>query len=281
MRTKTLIVGMNGFLATHLAQKLAETDELHGVYNHRSDSRARDLYASATHISELEHMPKDFEVIYLLASYIPYGKMTEADSRYITTNIDLPSRVVRCFSESRIVFASSVSVYGQSLGRTLNENAAFVNPSLYGLSKISGECIVQNHPNYGIIRFSSLYGLGMYMGTFLPKIISSAQETQKITLLGEGTRLQDYLHVEDAATLCQSVGKSSTNAIFMGVQGHSISNLEVAKAVQVCLPDTEIELKDTDFSESFVYDNSLTAKILNFKPVKSLADSLKQFIKNG
>ncbi len=280
MKNKALIIGANGFLAQELAQKLSEREEVTAVYHTNIGKINNFFFKNQYLVSDLEKISANFDTVYLLASFVPYGAMNSPDFRFIAANVDLVSRTVKHFSDSRLVFASSVAVYGNNSNIPLNESSDFCQPSRYGLSKIAGEAIVQNHKKFAVVRFSSLYGKNMKRCTFLPIIADAALNGKKITLLGDGSRKQDYFHVEDAANFCIAAAQNQENNVFLGVSGESISNLEAALMMKKYLPDTEIQFHGTDNSPSFVYDNNFSKNKLNFTANHHLSKSIQTLIKN-
>jgi nucleoside-diphosphate-sugar epimerase len=114
----------------------------------------------------------------------------------------------------------------------------------------------------------------------LPKITDAATFEKKVILYGDGSRRQDYLYVEDAANFCIAAAQSNENAIFLGANGKSVSNLEAALMLKKYLPDTEIQFHGVDNSPSFVYENDFTKNKLNFEVKHHLSQSIQTLIKN-
>lgn len=272
---KELIIGINGFLGRNIATLLAQKNRTFDGIFHKNTEQIPKGFAKIYAIDDILALKNDYNTVYLCSSFIPYSNFDTPNKQFITANIGLVSVVTNHFWNSKIIFASSVSVYGSNT--FTNEKGVFDNPNLYGLSKIAGESIIKNLPNYAIIRFSSLYGEGMADKTFLPKIIQQATQNQKIVIYGDGSRQQDYFHIEDAANLCIKAAISRENNVFLGVQGNSISNLQVAKYIQEQLPNVEIEYKGEDNSPSFQYNNDFTKQKLDFIPQKNIKAELIKF----
>lgn len=273
---KVLVVGANGFLGSHLVKQCQMQNwTVYGTYNNRREnipSGCRSL-----NIKELWLVKKLFNFIFLSAAIIPYPDRSVKPKELKLTNIELPLFLTKRFPDAKIIFSSSVSVYGTHK-ETITETSSFNNPNPYGLSKIGGEFVVSTQKQFAIIRFSSLIGRDMYPGTFLPHIIADAKRIHKITLLGKGLRKQDYLHITDAAKLCILAAKHPGNDIFLGVSGTSHSNVEVAEFIRHYLPKTKIVFKNKDTSSSSVYDNTYTSQTLHFKPRMSLKKTIREMI---
>jgi len=158
----------------------------------------------------------------------------------------------------------------------ITEKTQTLHPNEYGLTKLTAELLLaQYHKKTAIIRFSSLYGKDMYQKTFLPRIIHDAKEKKIITLLGNGRRKQDYLHVNDAAVLCVKAATCQKPGSYLGVYGRSYPNLFVAQIVCSHFPGSRIEQTGTDTGRSYEYDASYTKKRFDFIPSISLKKGIE------
>lgn len=271
-----LVVGANGFLGNTIVQKCLEKEwKVDCIYN----TNKNNLSVSTNNypVDQLDTLSSKYEYIFLVAAHIPHGNYNLPSKELLDGNILLPLKITQKFPESKIIFSSSVSVYGTS-SSSITEQSSYNNPPLYGLSKLSGETIVKLHGRSQIIRFSSLYGKGMAKKTFLPLIIENAKNKKEITILGTGSRLQNYIHVQDAAELCLLAAESDQYGVYLGTSEKSHTNLEVANMVRKYIPECEIQLSGEDNSPSFVYDNTFTRTTLNFSPKISLEKGVKELI---
>lgn len=274
---KVLVIGANGFLGRHLVKRcLLKNWDTTCVYHTNKDFIPQNL--ESIHINNLDKLDNSYNLVFLLAAFIPYRDFDKAEKKLVDTNIKIMLKVVEKFKKSRIIFSSSVAIYGNH-NSIINEHSSFNNPNLYGLSKLSAEFILILHSNYQIVRFSSIYGTGMYPNTLIPRTIAEAKKNKKIILRGDGSRLQDYLYVEDAINYLILASERRESGIYLGVSGKSYSNKEVAKIIQKFIPGCKIEYNDEDQSASFVYNNSLTRQLLKFMPQFSLESSLEGIIK--
>lgn len=272
---RVLIVGINGFLGNALTQTcLSKGWDTEGVYY----LQPPDVAIKMVEMNHLTSLKPDYDVVFLLAAKIPYGKYNVPDSEVVEANVLLVHTVCTHFPGSKIVYASSISVYGNPPAKQkITENTPMDNPPLYGLSKVAGEYIVRNHPAFSIIRYTSLYGKGMFGGTFLPSMIAQSQSKGEITVWGKGERKQDYIHVSDAAQIAVSAASRGKNEVYLGVSGYSVSNLEVARIIQE-LTGCEIVFQGEDSSPSFEYDASHTANILQFSTKISLIKGIQELL---
>lgn len=197
--------------------------------------------------------------------------------RLFAVNVSLPEQLCELFSRAKIVYASSVSIYGSTSG-VITEESASQEPQSYGLSKLWGEAIIRAHARCAVVRISSMYGVGMHSSTFLPLVIENALNQNQITLLGSGTRQQNYIHVADVAQVFVKAADSSINGVFLAADYRSYSNQEVAKQVTLCLPGVVVNHMGIDNSPSFNYDSSHTYATLELPPPRFLSIGINELI---
>lgn len=279
MTESVLITGIDGFLGQHLLSAL-NGKGYRVVGLNRTESAREKENAEVKIYNHPEAIFRDepaFKYIFHLAAYIPYGKFHQPDAALYTTNIKLTGSLAESYASSRFIFASSVAVYGYPLQVPLGVYSAFNNPDYYGLSKLAGEAIVKNHPDYAIVRFSSVIGKGMKPVSLIPRMIEQAKKNKRIEIWGNGERLQNYIDVRDAAKLCTHCADVNENVIALGVGDKSYSNNEVAQIIAQHT-GASIVHKGEDESPSFVYDPGGEYNTLHFNPEIALAQTIAEMI---
>ena len=271
-----LILGANGFLGRNLLKKCLDLKwDVTPVYHIKRGFIPEDI--RSINVEDVFKMNVRYDVIFLLSAFIPYGDLNSTDKRLIETNIKIPLRISEKFEKSKIVYSSSVSVYGNHRG-TIKEDSSLNQPGNYGLSKLAGEVFLRFHPKHQIIRFSSLYGYGMYEKTFIPLKIVEARKHKTITLFGDGSRRQDYLYIDDAVGYLIAAAYRKEPGVYLGVNGNSYSNTEVGEIIKNQLLGCKLNYVGSDNDLSFVYNNLLTRKILKFTPKISFKEGIKKMI---
>ena len=273
---KNLIIGASGFLGRNIAQGALE----HG------------WSVSGTFIQHPENIPPGCRPIPFgkVASlrnhydvvFLSIGNFTMGHQALLDVNVVIPMRMAEKFRAAKIVFISSVAVYG-NCQQIIDENSPFDHPNVYGLSKIAGEFIVKAHKKFSIIRLVNLYGRGMEQRSFIPTIINQALQKHIITLRGNGRRKNEYLHVDDAARLCLTAAAIKENDTYLGASGKSVSNLQIAKIVQRCV-SCSIEFSGRELSHSLSFDPNATMKKIRWSPkidLKTGLSDLIQFYENS
>src|SRR5205823_12976527 len=118
---------------------------------------------------------------------------------------------MRLASVTRIVFASTGSIYGEPHLFPTPEICPFpVQTSLYGASKLAGEGLIQAYCHgYGfvgmIFRFVSVLGERYTHGHVFDFYRSLRQDPSHLRVLGNGRQEKSYLYVGDCISAVQSI----------------------------------------------------------------------------
>lgn len=273
---KCLVVGTSSILAQQIVQLLlAAGHEVTGVFHRNPGPAAAGL--TLVPVAALNELPDAFDVVFCISAYIPRKGEAPSPARLFEVNVALPEQLSARFSRAKLVYASSVSVYGQLPG-VRTEASPCLQPNAYGLSKLWGEAVVQAHPRYAVLRISSMYGPGMHAETFLPLVVDAALKTRTITLLGDGSRQQNYIHAADAARAFVAAAAHPDNGVFLAVAERGYSNREVADLLVQHLPDVTVQHTGADFAPSFTYNPSLSFCTLNLPPARPLESGLADLI---
>lgn len=260
---KALVVGASGFLGGAIARQLLEKQaEVWGSY-HANPCNMPDGCKSVSP-EDLQSLDDTFDNVFVVS-----GNYSLEPSALIKTNVNLTQQITERFVSAKIIYISSVAVYGTH-DEAMTEDSSYNNPSFYGLAKLGGELITQTHDRYAIVRLTYLYGPEMPTNSFIPRIIEVAKANKHITLYGNGKRLQDYLHVQDAARLCYAASLQATNDIYLGATGTSLSNADIAQKIQNTIPNCVTTFENEDRSPWFKFDNTRTMQKLNWKPIESI-----------
>ncbi len=104
----------------------------------------------------------------------------------------------------KIVFCSSAAVYGRPVELPVTESHPLRPLNLYGVTKLSGEKLMEVYwDNYGIktisLRFGNVYGVGLFTNyeTVIPKFVRQGLDGEPLTVYGDGDSSRDFVHVKD------------------------------------------------------------------------------------
>ena len=277
-KKKVLIIGINSFLGKAIFNYAKEEFDISAVYHRNTENIPDGL--ELVQANDMEQLKgRQFQYIFLVSSYIPLNGIEVDDQKLIDANIQLPKTVCKLFPSARVLFCSSVSVYERSIwDKVISVSSTIPAPqSRYAISKLWGEQIIAGHPSYAIIRISSMYGIGMKSTTFIPRIIESACSTGEINLLGNGERLQNYIHVNDVAQIAIRSVKSRKNLLLHAVGHQSYSNKQIAEKIAT-ITSCQVTYSGTDNTPSYHYDNNQTIIKLGAFNYKNIDEGLKELI---
>ena len=143
------------------------------------------------------------------------------------TNYELTKKVVEATPKNaRIIYASSIAVYGKKLAEIPASEKTECNPNTdYGKAKYEGEKEVMKRDNSISLRIAVVYGPNFddYYK------MMSALKKEKIPIIGDGKNHIPFVHVEDVA---QAI-KNSLDAkpgIYL-ISGESIAQKELIEFV--------------------------------------------------
>lgn len=201
-----LITGASGYIGSRLAQVLIQKN---------FKVRLIDNYYIPSNITEIEGVPierldirtnwdtckvlnpKDFDIIVHLAAVSGIRRCNEDQDEAYSVNVKGTYNLLRA-SRSRIIFPSTSAVYGVCQHPEITEEHPTIPRSFYGETKLEGEKIVQLHDDYVILRFSNIYGHGLFTKrTVTDMFIERALKRAPLEIHGDGRQRRDFVHIND------------------------------------------------------------------------------------
>ncbi|MBN9379450.1 MAG: NAD(P)-dependent oxidoreductase [Chitinophagaceae bacterium] len=275
---RNLVVGANSILARQLIDLLlSKGQQVSGVFHQHRNNLVEgiDHYRS----DQLDGIKTIFDKVFIISAFIPdrtHVKGAALSQSLFDVNVSLINSVCEKFPLARIIYTSSVSVYGANA--CVKDEHSDCNPATeYGVSKLWGEKIVGSHDHYAIVRISSMYGIGMKETTFIPFAINSALKKNAIDLLGDGSRAQNYIQVRDVAKCLYLASETKENEIFLATAMGSVTNLQLASTIQE-ITGCSINFKGEDATPSSYYNNERTRFLTGFLPDIGLISGIKELI---
>jgi len=198
------ITGASGFLGKVLLEKLLAQGYKITVLDSKGSTFPKGVKIIRGNLLNgkgYEEFAQDCEIVIHLAGQVEQGNSTMYQGNVITTRNLL--RVLTKKSVRKIIFASSIAVYGSSKVKIFKESDTCRPDTSYGKSKLKAERLIEewskkNGKNYVILRFFSLYGYENRKG-FVYKLFRNLFDSSSVTITGDGSQERDLVWVDDAA----------------------------------------------------------------------------------
>jgi UDP-glucose 4-epimerase len=303
---KVLITGVAGFVGSTLAESLLAsgvevigidcfTDYYARAIKERNLSVAKasrafrfieaDLQSPAANLpgilDEVTH-------VYHLAAQAGVRKSWGRDfSVYTTNNVDATQVLLEaCVGKavSRVVYASSSSVYGDEVDIPMREDARPQPISPYGVTKLAAEQLgYLYYVNHGVpvvsLRYFTVYGPRQRPDMAFHRFFKAVLQDQPITLYGDGEQTRDFTYVTDAVAATRAAAERGIAGRVYNIGGGSrVSINEVLATVGritgrrlniVREPSQKGDMRDT------YADTSLARADLAFAPGVALEEGLE------
>ena len=228
---KALVTGVAGFVGSTLAERLlGEGADVVGIdcftdYYPRA-IKERNLSGPRTHPgfrflesrlqdADLAALLRDRTHVFHLAAQAGVRKSWGRDfSIYTVNNIEATQVLLEASvgtAITKLVYASSSSVYGDSVAMPMREDALPQPVSPYGVSKLAAEqlCYLY-HVNFGVptvaLRYFTVYGPRQRPDMAFHKFLRATMLGEPISLYGDGEQTRDFTFVADAVSATVAAG---------------------------------------------------------------------------
>ena len=217
---KILITGVAGLLGSRLSDWIIENkpdveivgvDDLSGGYYENINEKV--LFYQLNLVNDNIEAIFDlhqFDYVYHFAAYAAEGLSPFIRTYNYQNNLVATSRIItQCIKHNvkRLVFTSTLAVYGHQDGNIFDENAIPKPIDPYGIAKygcemdiqIAGEqhgldwCIIRPHNVYGVKqnvwdKYRNVLGIWMYQHTI----------NEPMTIFGDGTQTRAFSYIDDS-----------------------------------------------------------------------------------
>jgi UDP-glucose 4-epimerase len=254
------ISGGAGFIGSHLLQRLLQDEKVTSVVvfdnftsGQRSyldfakgDARLRIVEADLKKVEAVTAAMKGCDTVFHLAANPDIAKaVTQPDidfweGTYLTQNV---LEAMRLTGTRRIFYTSGSGVYGEDPEVAFKEDYGPCVPiSTYGASKLGCEGLIASYCHMFSLqarafRFANVVGPRQTHGVGYDFVRRLRADPTQLRILGDGSQLKSYIHVEDvlAAIATAEASMTSPYDVFNVATEDYITVREIADlAVQVC-----------------------------------------------
>jgi UDP-glucose 4-epimerase len=191
------------------------------------------------------------------------------------------------------IYASTMSVYGDSQNQPVSESHPTLPQSFYAIGKLASENYLRLHSLAGMsttaLRLFNVYGPGQNMENLRQGMISifvaQALETKKIIVKGSAERFRDHVHVDDAAeaflACLSSPGEKGGNRVINIGSGTKVTVEELLRIISKQFNfEIAVEFNESTLGDmhGIFSDSSLARDILGWQAKIPLEEGIKGMI---
>lgn len=303
-----LVTGGAGFIGSHVARQLLLEGHDVTVIDNLKTGRLSNLptHSHLRIISKnvLDCQPQDFvQPVHGIAHLAATPSVTEswlypleAHHNNLSTTIAV-LLLCKALGISRLVFASSAAVYGNTTESSISEIHPTVPISPYGLQKLVSEQYINLLASsaglsFVALRMFNVFGPGQRIDSPYSGVISiftaAMQKNRPIKIYGDGSQTRDFVYVEDIASAFESalitpLPTGSCITCNLGT-GQGTSLLQLVGILKSCFPYWRAGV---DFAHSRAgdiqhsqADISQASYFLNFRPQWSVDSGIRRLVQS-
>ncbi len=297
-----LVTGAAGFLGSALARRLVKDGHHVVTIDNLSTGSSDNIPAG---VEFFEGNCQDNNIYSKIPEYKYDAVFHIAGQSSGEISFDNPSYDLRTNAEStlhilkyaisaginRVIYASTMSVYGKTGDYPVSEDHSTFPESFYGVGKLASENYLRIYENYGIhstsMRLYNIYGPGQNLKNMRQGMVSifMAQmvENQRIHVKGSPDRFRDFIYVDDVVDSfirCLGCSQSHGKAINIGTGVKTTVKELVDEMIKIYGSETAVRYEGSTEGDvhGICADIQLAGKILDFKPETDLKTGLARML---
>ena len=298
-KVKILITGVGGFIASQIANRFIATgyhvtgvDDFSGGKRENVPAEVDLIEGDLAEQKTIEKLPTDCSLILHLAGQSS-GEMSFDDPiedlrKNSISTLNLIKYGIH-IGVKKLIFASSVSIYGSVGDKPLFESDVTDPSSCYGVSKLAAEGYLRIYSKqlpYVNMRMFNVYGPGQDLDNLRQGMVSiyvaQAVRGGNIHVKGSLERFRDYVFIEDVveawfrASTFENVKNVSLN---LGT-GVRTSVQQLLDIIESELPQTKWYVEGNTLGDQFGHysNNDRLKKVLEMNEFTRLAEGMKKFL---
>jgi UDP-glucose 4-epimerase len=296
---KFVITGGAGFIGSHIVKHLVSKNYEVSIVDDFSRGRLENLSGfeeiieihkiDILDLNSLRKIISDSDGIFHQAALTSVPESFLQKEKYHNVNVDGTENIFKLAKEfeKKVVFASSSSVYGNTVLTPIVEDFDKnpINP--YGITKLDDEKLAKKYHDLGVsiigLRYFNVYGIGQtnnYAGV-ITKFFNQIKLNQSPIIFGDGSHTRDFVSVEDVAKANLLSMESDTDFSFLNIGSGIPTSVKELVQLMINLSGKSLEIKydelpQGDVKESLA-DVSLAKKQIGWNFETSLKDGLQKF----
>ena len=284
-----IVTGAAGFIGSHLAETLADAGhEVVGVdcFTDYYDPAEKERNAQGLEVRRLDLAEGALELdgidgVFHLAGQPGVRSFGDVFPLYLRRNVLATQRVLESCNASgtRVVFASSSSVYGEAEAYPTPEDATPRPISPYGITKLACEHLARAYGGDVVtLRYFTVYGPRQRPDMAFRRVCDALLSGDTFEVYGGGGQSRSFTYVADAVDATISAMERAPGGSLFNVGGGEEATMLDAIALLEQASGRSLDVRHVDAARGDVSrtkaDDSRISAALGWSPTTSLADGL-------
>ena len=297
---KAVITGGAGFIGSHIAEELLkhniETVVIDNLYMGKEEyvpKGARFIKMDIMDREKLEDVFSGVDIVFHEAAHVTIRNSIDNFYEDAYINIMGTVNVIQAVIKKgikKLIYASSMGVYGEAEELPVKETQKLEPASPYGISKLAGEKYCLQMANFYdfeavSLRYFNTFGIKQTLTPYVGVItifINRLLEGKKPVIFGDGKQIRDFVSVLDVAYANILAMKDGKNGQVMNVgTGKGTTVNEVAQIVIESMAGgivPEYVPPQPGEQGSSIADITRAGEYIGYKPRYSLRDKINEII---
>ncbi|NUE03531.1 GDP-mannose 4,6-dehydratase [Halorubraceae archaeon YAN] len=310
---RILVTGGAGFIGSHLAECFARDghnvtvlDNLEPYYDigikqhnietarkatHESDGSYEFVQGSVTDPAIVQELITDIDIVYHQAAQAGVRTSVENPKKPNRINVDGTLTILEAARDAdvtRVINASSSSVYGKPEYLPYDEEHPTTPVSPYGVSKLAAESYVRVFNEvYGLptvsLRYFTVYGPRMRPNMAISNFVSRCTKGSPPVIYGTGEQTRDFTYINDVFQANRTLltdGAADGEVLNIG----STDNIDIHTLAEVVRDEIDPSL-DLTYDDRHAGDAEHThaditkaSDLIDYEPTLSIREGVRKFI---
>ena len=295
---KLVVTGGAGFIGSHLVKFLSQKGHDVSVIDNLVRGKLENLKSvkneinffknDITDYAEIKNMLKNADGVFHEAALTSVPESFSKITEYRHVNIHGTENILKLAQEFdiKVVYASSASVYGNTITIPITEehNRKPINP--YGSTKLEAEYLAEKYSKSGTqvigLRYFNVFGKGQnpdYAGV-INKFQENIMTEKSPVIFGDGSQVRDFISVEDVCHANLTAMKSNEKKGFFNIGTGIVTSIKNLAELMIKLSGKSLKPEYSNLPEGDIKlsqaDIRLAANKLSWRPKITLEDGLKK-----
>jgi len=296
---KFVVTGGIGFIGSNIVKHLLTQNHEVTVVDDFSRGRLENLAGFEEQVDlqkldildfdTLKDVINDSDGIFHQAALTSVPESFIQKEKYHSVNVVGTENIFKLAKEFsiKVVYASSSSVYGNTIAVPVMEDLERKPINPYGITKLDDEILAAKYHDLGAsiigLRYFNVYGIGQtndYAGV-ITKFYDSIQADMYPVIFGDGSQTRDFVSVEDVANANLLAMQSNTDFTHLNIGTGIMTSIKELANLMIKLSGKSLEIKFDELPQGDIKESqadvSFAKKMINWSHETSLEDGLRNF----